>query len=617
MKKLLLSLTLSVSGFMAIAQAVVSGISPAAIQGNYDYANQAHPGWPSFTAGQVGPTGENWGLALDFNVAGTHVQGELELVDDGSTGTSPTGIPYSAYGCSGTLLNDLTGKIAVVYRYDGVSAETPAQGFCDFSEKAFAAQEAGAIAVIMINREDATNFIMTATATGDGPNVTIPVCMITKTDGANIVATMQNEPVTMFIGNKIGINPNDLGAIKGEYLISPFATHHSLLMNGFDLGIQVYNYGSSVQAGASVNATIVGPGSTVVYNQTVNLPSMNSTDTVSIFNGNPLAFPTFSLGGVGNYPVGNYTLTYTIDLGIADDSDYDNVFTSEFSVTDDRLSLARNNGGEPVVNSYPSNTDSQYQSCLFFEDANASLVAMKGLYFAPYTDTSINELEGAEIFINIYEWNDTWTDINDPLFTTNNSFFTSMNLIAAETHYPASDLDNGLVQYIEMADEIQLEDNQRYLFCTQTYAPEISFGYDNGVDYGGNVGIFAMPTSPIQVQQDTDPLTWFIAGWNGSPGNGIMLDLFDATFLGLNDETIVNGKAFPNPTNNNVTVSLEANGNGLLTVTDVAGKTALSQAISLVNGKTNVDMSKLDAGVYIFNVALENGQTSQFNVVKN
>jgi len=604
MKKILLSLTLLASGFMAYSQAVVSGVSPVSVQGNYDYASQSHIGWPSYTAGQAAD--ENWNLALDFSIPGTHVQGELELLYDATPGVNPQGIDSMYEGC-GTLLNtNLTGKIAIVYR-----------NTCDFAAKAYKAQQLGAIGLIIINREDATNIIMTAASTGDGPNVTIPVVMITRTAGANIIAAMQNDPVIMFIGNKIGINPNDLGAIKGEFLISPYATHHSLLMNGFDLGIQVYNYGSAVQAGATVNATIIGPSSTEVYNETVNLPSMNSTDTVSVFNGNPFEFPPFNLGGIGNYPIGDYTLTYTIDLGVTDDSGYDNVYSSEFSVTDDRLSLARNDGGEPFVNSYPSNTESEYQSCMFIEDPNASLVALKGIYFAPYTDTSLYELEGAEVFINIYEWNNTWVDMDDPSITTNNDFFTQLVLIDQLDHFPASDLDNGLVQYASLTTPILLEDDQRYLICNQTYDPNISFGYDNGVDYGGNIGIFRMPVGPIQVQQGTDPKTWFIAGWNGSPGNGIMLDLFDSNLLGINDKSIVNGKAFPNPTNNKVTISLEANGNGLLTITDVSGKIALNQSITLVNGQTNIDLSKLDDGVYIFNVTLEDGKTSQFNVVKN
>jgi hypothetical protein len=38
--------------------------------------------------------------------------------------------------------------------------------------------------------------------------------------------------------------------------------------------------------------------------------------------------------------------------------------------------------------------------------------------------------------------------------------------------------------------------------------------------------------------------------------------------------------------------------------------------LNLINGKADVNISTLDAGIYIFNVALENGKTSQFNVVK-
>ena len=605
MKKTLLSLSLVMSGFVAYTQAVVSGISPASIQGNYDYGIQAGSGsWPGETDDAT------WGtLTHNFNNPGEYVEAEIMLINDGSPGLNAQGNPISAQAAAGSppgpgTYNDLTGKIAVVYR-----------NTCEFGWKVLQAQNAGAIACIIVNREDA---VIDMAGGVEGPNVTIPCVFIAKTDGANLIAATAGGtvPVTVFIGNKIGINANDVGAVKGEFLVSPFATQNTFLMNGFDLGIQVYNYGSSDQNTTTVNATIVGPGSVEVYNETVNLPPMVMTDTVAIFNGNPEEFPSFDLG-YGNYPVGDYTLTYTIDLGVADDSDYDNVYTSQFSVTDDRLSLARNNSGEPIVNTYPSNTTSEYQSCMFLQDPNASLVALKGVYFAAFTDTTLNELEGAEIFINVYEWNDTWTDINDPSITANNDFFTQLNLMAAETYYPSSDLENGLVQYVEFTTPIQFNDDQRYLVCNQTYDPNISFGYDNAVDYGGNLSIFAMPLAPIQVQQGTDPITWFIAGWNGSPGNGIMLDLFDANLVSINDQSIVDGKAFPNPTNNNVTISLSATGNGQLNVTDVAGKVALSQAISLVNGQTNIDMSTLDAGVYIFNVTLENGKSSQFNVVKN
>jgi hypothetical protein len=76
------------------------------------------------------------------------------------------------------------------------------------------------------------------------------------------------------------------------------------------------------------------------------------------------------------------------------------------------------------------------------------------------------------------------------------------------------------------------------------------------------------------------------------------------------------GVAYPNPATDVVTVSMQAEGTASLTVTDVAGKVAFSNAINLVNGKAQINIASLEAGVYVFNVVLEDGKTSQFNVVK-
>ena len=76
MKKLLLSLTAVVVGFAAFGQGsvVVAGVSPAAIQGNYEFSTQANCGsWPGETDDGT------WGVInnLDFNVAGTFIPGFL------------------------------------------------------------------------------------------------------------------------------------------------------------------------------------------------------------------------------------------------------------------------------------------------------------------------------------------------------------------------------------------------------------------------------------------------------------------------------------------------------------------------------------------------------------
>jgi len=107
-----------------------------------------------------------------------------------------------------------------------------------------------------------------------------------------------------------------------------------------------------------------------------------------------------------------------------------------------------------------------------------------------------------------------------------------------------------------------------------------------------------------------------LAGWSSGIAPSITLHTFDAAEASISEEASVKGMAFPNPTKENVRISLEASGNGVLNITDLAGKVVATTSITLVNGTTNVDMDSLENGMYIFNVELESGQTSQFNVVK-
>ena len=86
--------------------------------------------------------------------------------------------------------------------------------------------------------------------------------------------------------------------------------------------------------------------------------------------------------------------------------------------------------------------------------------------------------------------------------------------------------------------------------------------------------------------------------------------------IGVNELAEVEGIAFPNPATDFVTINIEATGNAVLTVTDIAGRTAMTTNVGLANGTADVNIETLESGVYVFNVAFEDGRTSQFNVVK-
>lgn len=142
---------------------VVQVQSPAGVQTNYT-------GY-TLTSG--------WGASLNNVFA----HGNLVLVNSG--GATPT------EGCA-ALVNAaaVNGNIAVAVR-----------GTCNFSLKALNAQNAGAIGLILINNQG------TAPATmadgGEGPQITIPVVMVTQAQGAALLTHLQGgNSAVGFIGQQ-------------------------------------------------------------------------------------------------------------------------------------------------------------------------------------------------------------------------------------------------------------------------------------------------------------------------------------------------------------------------------------------------------------------------------
>jgi hypothetical protein len=401
-------------------------------------------------------------------------------------------------------------------------------------------------------------------------------------------------------------------------LVSPYGGANSLQYDGFEPGIQVYNYGTNDQAAVSINAKIDGPSGTI-YDETVGPVAIVSGDTLAVFPGNTDAFPAWN-EGIGNYENGEYTLTYTMDLGGTDDSDFDNVLSSSFSITDGTTigTLAVSPvdaSGMPVANTYPSNATTEYQGCVMIQEPNSSTMAVQGMYFIPHTDTSVNDLAGSEIFGNAYQWDDGWVDLDDPNYdfaaaTTN--AFNALNIVTFGTHYPASNDDVDDVAYIEFVTPFLMVDNQRYLFCLQTFeTATISFGYDNTINYDGNEGIYRQPVAPVHIDGQ-----WYSGGWSGASAPALSLKTFDPAEVGITDADILVGGAFPNPTTDAVTITVNATGGATLNVTDISGKIVMNSLVDLGTGSTKVNTSQLEAGVYVFTVIMENGKTAQFNLVK-
>jgi len=580
MRKLLLTISALALTYMSNAQVIVAGVSPQSIVANYTHT------WADPASG--------WGTP-DFNIPGTYVQDTLMLVEDGSTGTNAQGHPISQEGCN-PLINDLTGKIAVIYR-----------NTCEFGMKALNAQNAGAVAVIIINRDPA---VISMGAGASGATVTIPVVMIQNSDGDAIVNQMASGPVVMFLGNKTGLFANDAGISAGAALLPKQAIIPSFIaQNGTefnaDLGARIFNYGNQAQGSVSINAKITNPSGATVYDNSVTGLSIASGDSTDVYPGGASTLPQFSLA---TYPAGTYTLTYTVSLGVADDYDADNVLTSTFTISDSLYSYAQADAttGLPAGGNYyrPSTNNQTFSVCSVINDAHASRMSAEGIFFSGTTSTASGAvLTGEEMALYLYKWEDVFTDLNDA-----NLGFNTLTEVASGFYYYPSDLQGETV-YGAFTTPANLEDNQRYLACVQTVNLSLYLGHENATNYTWNAAYYLQPMSP----NESDG-TYFAAGFGEDVPSSIAIKVGAA--VGINELNTVEGMAFPNPATDVVTISIDGEGVANLTVTDVAGKVAMKNNVTLTSGKAALNVANLEAGVYIFNVVLENGKTAQFNVVK-
>ena len=582
MKKILLSFSACLMVAYASSQVICKGISPSNIAGNYTFS------WAPPTGG--------WGTP-DFLIPNTFVEDTLMMVDDGTPGLNAQGNPISGEGCN-PLINNLTGKIAVIFR-----------NTCEFGAKAFNAQNAGAVGVIVVNRNPGEWLNMGAGV--DGANVTIPVVMLDFIDGMDIVAEMQNGPVVMFLGNKVGLFPTDGGLTPSTTLIPKQGGVVSFLaQNGtefnFDLGARIYNYGNQALSGVTLNATITNPTGTTVYNNNVTNITLNVNDSVDVEPSQSNNLPQFSLA---NYPTGRYTLTYTLTSSSADGDPSDNSLSYDFVIQDSLYTFANidvtSGNAAPSTHYRPSTNNATYSVCTVLKDANASRIAALGVHFSATTAANTVPLDGEEIALYLYKWEDNFVDLNDAAFG-----FNTLTQVAGGYYYFPSDLQGELV-YGEFDQAVVLEDGVRYLACAQTVNLDLYLGFDGDRDHTWNYNWYAQPMSPIESDG-----AYFAAGFGADVPNGLVLRVIDAANIGLNEANTIDGMAYPNPTTDKVTVSIEGEGLANLTVTDISGKQVLTQSLDLVNGKSAVSIETLDAGVYIFNLVLENGKTSQFNVVK-
>ena len=573
MKKLILSLSLLFVGSQAMSQIIFSVEAPASISGAYTFSGN--------------DDGSSWGLA---SLAGVQVIDTVVIVDDGTPGTNAQGNPIAYEGCN-ALTNNLTGKIAMVYR-----------NTCGFGVKALNAQNAGAIAVIIVNREEA---IINMNGGTEGASVTIPVVFVTASTGLAMRQQIDaGTKVVAFIGDKTGFFANDFSIYDNRSLRAnvgaiPSAIAQDATQFNVPIGTWAYNFGQNAQTGVRMTADVSRNG-TSVFSQTTTGVSLPVGDSVY------LTTPNFSLA---TYPIGDYELKYTVISNATDEYLGDNEVISKFSITTDLWSLARlDTTATKIVaadNFYRSNTlpANSFKPCVVLNSANASSLTMQGLYFGGVVvgvaDTATVNVNNQFLTASLSRWDDADKG------TTTATYTSVLEVATGDFSYVTESPDSTI--YIPFTNAYTMIDNVSYLACVQINEPKLFTPFADKDFYDEN--ILQNDVTRFPVFADNAPVA---AGVGFGIPASIAAKITSA--LAVNENTIETS-TFPNPTKDVITVKVNASGSALLNVTDLAGRIVSTENVKIVGGQFTTNVAGMSAGTYVFSLEFANGTSSRFNVV--
>ncbi|MBI2968194.1 MAG: T9SS type A sorting domain-containing protein [Bacteroidetes bacterium] len=554
------------------AQVVFVVQEPSNLAGTYDFT--------------YGDDAGGWGFDMDT----MNVTGKLVIVSDGTAGDS--------LGCN-VLTNDtdVTGNIAVVYR-----------GTCQFGTKSLNAQNAGAIAVIIINNQAGAPIGM---APGnDGANVNIPVVMISKDVGALLRSYIDSGLVTAFIGNKKGAFANDIGFfIKDVVLSNSFSTPSTMAADSDIFYIPVsgfiYNYGINTQTNVNVFSTVaLGPDT--LYSASVSVGTLNPGDTVWF------SLPEFSQA---QYNTGLYTISYWANSDSLDDVMLDNKVSSDFWINDSLIyskSRIVPDSVYPLANAfYKLSTGDPFKQCIVLDVKNANNQKISDISFSASASDSLTS-KFVEVSV------DRWDDVITPATIT----FDQLTNLALEYYTYTENLNYEFVK-LPLSQKVPLQDNTRYLVCVSISDANMYLGYDSGINYETTLNTLVSTDYndystllPLVTLSDN---TWYAAGFGTDIVPSIIVQIDTAAQTPGFDEILSEPTGltvYPNPVVNhlNIVFTLSTPDKHFVELKNVIGQTVLSETIEKA-GKFNrtVDLNGFSKGVYMLQI--RNSSSSRMELI--
>jgi hypothetical protein len=208
--------------------------------------------------------------------------------------------------------------------------------------------------------------------------------------------------------------------------------------------------------------------------------------------------------------------------------------------------------------------------------------------------------------IAVYEWDDFFFGLNDPGISTSTL---SNNPILLESFMFMDEYQDTAVTHM-FATPIAMDDYQRYVVAVVSANTDMYINFSRDPSYGFNdQQSTAQPVDLLMIDG-----TWYENGWDGYvPTIQLIMSPNNISV----DEQAVEVQPFPVPAAHILNIPMpNVDAASSLMVYDMAGNLVLSQDEIQKDGNVlKVDVSALPAATYVFNLMMQDGKTSSFNVV--
>ncbi len=517
-------------------------------------------------------------------------------------------------------LGNLAGKIALIRR-----------GGIEFGQKAFQAQQAGAVGVIIVNNQNPPPGQIVGGRYG--AQVNIPVIMVPREWALRNASLITAGVLQLQLGNVAGFYANNIG-LQPAGLFPPsetFKPAHMVRDTGdmrFRVGGRVFNLGRGGAANITLKAMIerVGPNPQMLYQDSATVTTLNPADTS---DGDMLRMFDLVAADPGRADYfGRYRLTYMVSAAnTTDENPADNTYTFDFYLDRNSFSKARINTDASAANFYQpfytiglTKAGGGALKWGFMHRTGSQGGYVQGFTFLASSDgTPANTLVGEALEAEVHEWvdanNDSTIDLNETTLLGNGTYtYNSQQESGQFVSVDVSDVTSG-------QPTVQLLPGRHYLHVVSYSGNKTIFigADDQYIDYSLRLA------NPIGKEQDVVLFNGTSWGFFSQENKTALRVRIGSSTTDTLEQLPLNARrlaqvptlgVYPNPATRTIQVSVgDAQGSGWATLAlqDLSGRTLRTERMALQGNRSAYTFSVADLppGLYQVSIRTPRGAASR------